>query len=246
MIYIFCALNDEANCLKPILTDDCKVVLTGVGKVNAAYTVGKIFGNRTRLECSNDYIINFGCCCGNDINKVFLANKITDIASSRDFYPDMIRFSGYDEVHLLTSDIMIRDPQDGLIYDMEASGIIASASRHISPDRMFFIKCVSDDGKGKVQIDSIITACKAGVSTVKDLIDTIHSFPVENKYKLNSVSKLHLTATMSAQLEELALYSESVGEDIDSYILNLIGDRDKLNKKESLEVIDNVVKHLLS
>lgn len=247
MIYIFCAIKEEAQCLNSILTDDCHLCLTGVGKINAAYSVGKNIGNKTRQEASNDYVINFGCCCSKDLEGAFLVNKITDISSNRDFYPDMIRISSVKEAHLMTSDTLICNPEAGLLYDMEGSGIFESSIKHISPDRIFFVKCVSDSGDfKKVSKDSINKACVQGVSIVKSIIEMIKNMPlIEDEY-IPSISKLHLTSTMKSQFEELVRYAKSLNIDIEDFISNEIGDKDNLNKKESLVVLEHVKEYLIS
>ena len=246
MIYIFCALKEEASCLNSMLNDDCTVVITGVGKVNAAYSVGKVFGDKTRFDCANDYVVNFGCACSSNMSGAYIINKVTDISTNRDFYPDMIRVTGLNEASLYTSDVVVLNPVDNRLYDMEGSAFYASVSKHISPDRIFLIKCVSDSGiEEKVSKESVITACKSGADYVKRIIDLYTPDCVLN-YEFNAKSRLYLTSTIETQLNELTAFSISMGVDINSLFEEYIGDRNKLNKRETMEVIDRVRQYLIS
>ena len=73
-----------------------RIILTGQGSVMAAAAVSgaaSFFGIR-----AEDAIINVGTCAGDyEPGQVFICNKITEAATGRTFYPDMILRSGLPE-----------------------------------------------------------------------------------------------------------------------------------------------------
>ncbi len=245
MVYVFCAIKEEADCLKSFVSEDCTVVITGVGKINMAYSVGKVLGNKSRTDCSNDFVINFGCTCSKNLEGCFFVNKITDISSGRDFYPDMIRIPDSNEAHLFTSDLVVLNPDCDRLYDMEGSAFFESTSKHISPDRIFLIKCVSDSGSDKVSRDSIIKACESGVDYVRKIID-VYSPAKEVSLEFDERSKLYITSSIESQLNELVSFSNSLGININTIFKKYTDDKDTLNKRETMEVIDNVRQYLIS
>lgn len=120
MVYIFCALFDEAAGiinkygLKKQKEDprlkfdvftaegtDITLVLTGTGLMNAAVAAGS--------ACSfygigpSDHIVNVGTCAGKEpVGTAVLADRIKNAATGRTFYPDMLLKTGLSERPLVT------------------------------------------------------------------------------------------------------------------------------------------------
>ena len=173
MVYIFCAFYGECSGLikhynlKKRQADKyyrfdvfenenqpVRIILTGQGSVMAAAAVSgaaSFFGIR-----AEDAIINVGTCAGDyEPGQVFICNKITEAATGRTFYPDMILRSGLPERELVTVPVVIRKPiheyvnkdsYDMALYDMEAAAIYQAANLYVGPHRMGFVKVVSDNG----------------------------------------------------------------------------------------------------
>lgn len=173
MIYIFCAFYGECSGLikhynlKKRQTDKyyrfdvfenenqpVRIILTGQGSVMAAAAVSgaaSFFGIK-----AEDAIINVGTCAGDyEPGQVFICNKITEEATGRTFYPDMILRSNLPERELVTVPVVIRksiheyvnkDSYDMALYDMEAAAIYQAANLYVGPHRMGFVKVVSDNG----------------------------------------------------------------------------------------------------
>lgn len=173
MVYVFCAFYGECSGLikhynlKKRQADKCyrfdvfenenqpvRIILTGQGSVMAAAAVSgaaSFFGIR-----AEDAIINVGTCAGDyEPGQVFICNKITEAATGRTFYPDMILRSGLPERELVTVPVVIRKPiheyvnknsYDMALYDMEAAAIYQAANLYVGPHRMGFVKVVSDNG----------------------------------------------------------------------------------------------------
>lgn len=173
MVYIFCAFYGECSGLikhynlKKRQTDKyyrfdvfenenqpVRIILTGQGSVMAAAAVSgaaSFFGIK-----AGDAIINVGTCAGDyEPGQVFICNKITEEATGRTFYPDMILRSGLPERELVTVPVVIhkpiheyvnKDSCDMALYDMEAAAIYQAANLYVGPHRMGFVKVVSDNG----------------------------------------------------------------------------------------------------
>lgn len=173
MVYIFCAFYGECSGLikhynlKKRQADKyyrfdvfenenqpVRIILTGQGSVMAAAAVSgaaSFFGIR-----AEDAIINVGTCAGDyEPGQVFICNKITEEATGRTFYPDMILRSGMPERELVTAPVVIRksiheyankDSHNMALYDMEVAAIYQAANLYVGPHRMGFVKVVSDNG----------------------------------------------------------------------------------------------------
>lgn len=173
MVYVFCAFYGECSGLikhynlKKRQTDKyyrfdvfenenqpVRIILTGQGSVMAAAAVSgaaSFFGIK-----AEDAIINVGTCAGDyEPGQVFICNKITEEATGRTFYPDMILRSSLPERELVTAPVVIRksiheyankDSHNMALYDMEAAAIYQAANLYVGPHRMGFVKVVSDNG----------------------------------------------------------------------------------------------------
>lgn len=128
MVYVFCAFYGEGSGLikhynlKKRQADKyyrfdvfenedlpVRIILTGQGSVMAAAAVSgaaSFFGIK-----AEDAIINLGTCAGDyEPGSVFICNKITEEATGRTFYPDMILRSSLPERELVTVPTAIRKP----------------------------------------------------------------------------------------------------------------------------------------
>ena len=250
MIYVFAAINCEIAPLKQLESDDLKIILTGIGKVNAAFALGRSFpGKNTRSEHNNDVIINIGTCGASNLHGLFLVNKITDESTGRDYYPDMLRVKGFPEAHLITVDRVKTDPEPDTLYDMEASAIFMAGSKIVSPDRMFFIKVVSDNGNVEgVTEEGVSNMMNELLPQIKSLIDQIlagldHSTASPCYDDINQ--KLHSSASMQVQVCELMDFARSIGID-GSKLFEQEGAGLISSRKEGKEVIARVRSRLTS
>lgn len=185
MIFIFTALMCEA---KPLIryynlkknnertiwelyeNPDCDITLavTGTGPIAASAAVSSVLTGKNCGE--GDFIINIGSCCNrrasdNDIGALYLINKLTDMETGRDFYPDMLIDSELPERSLASSarPAFTEKQSDGrelmtdwsfggsdigkaALYDMEGAFIYQTVRYYLGPSRVAFLKLVSDNG----------------------------------------------------------------------------------------------------
>lgn len=173
MIYLFTALYWEAHFLikqfklarNPKNTwlqqfeneeAGIRLTITGVGEIAASAAVGSVCGGyRPSRE---DVLLNVGICArrgGTD--GIFLCNRITEEATGRTFYPDMLYRHDFQEAPIVTGmRLWNRAKEDpgrrpavptGALYDMEAAAIYQAGSLFFGPHQMIFLKIVSDCGE---------------------------------------------------------------------------------------------------
>ena len=243
MIHIFAAIDCEVKALKHLVSDDLEIVLTGIGKVNAAFAVGRTFHHGlTRQDLSSDVIINIGTCGSKDLHGLFMVNKITDDATGRDYYPDILRVEGLNEASLITVDEVKTDPEPGYLYDMEGSAIYQAGSKLISPDRIIFLKMVSDNGDvGGVTEESVNELVESFLPEIEALINSINESIVtpskDNNDRLYDLLKA--SASMKVQIDELMRFARSMGED-GNRVFDEAGAREVTSRAGGKEVISRV------
>ena len=166
MIYIFSAFYAEAKNIidhyglkkekspemvrfDVFANESIRLVITGVGEINAAAAVSNIGG-----ACGispDDEILNVGCGAGfsSDIclGSIFLGNKLTEQMTGRTFYPDMLMKANFRECEIVTVARVLNEGSDSVVYDMEAAAVYQAAAFFVGPHRMHFIKLVSDAGE---------------------------------------------------------------------------------------------------
>lgn len=166
MIYIFSAFYAEAKniidhyVLKKekspetvrfdvFANDSIRLVITGVGEINAAAAVSNIGG--AYGISPDDEILNVGCGAGfgNEtcLGSIFLGNKLTEQMTGRTFYPDMLMKTNLMECEIVTVTRVLNEGCDSVVYDMEAAAVYQAAALFVGPHRMHFIKLVSDAGE---------------------------------------------------------------------------------------------------
>lgn len=166
MIYIFSAFYAEAKNIidhyglkkekspemvrfDVFANESIRLVITGVGEINAAAAVSNIGG--AYGISPDDEILNVGCGAGfsSDISlgSIFLGNKLTEQMTGRTFYPDMLMKANFRECEIVTVARGLNEGCDSVVYDMEAAAVYQAAAFFVGPHRMHFIKLVSDAGE---------------------------------------------------------------------------------------------------
>ena len=236
MVYVFCAFYGECSGLikhynlKKRQTDKyyrfdvfenenqpVRIILTGQGSVMAAAAVSgaaSFFGIK-----AEDAIINVGTCAGDyEPGQVFICNKITEEATGRTFYPDMILRSSLPERELVTVPVVIRksiheyvnkDSHNMVLYDMEAAAIYQAANLYVGPHRMGFVKVVSDNGDIEGLTPDFIKGLMAGA--VDEIASYVDRFVMDagnwHNDRLDAFDKLNSGKNNSIQQQHMEHYS---------------------------------------
>lgn len=243
MVTIFTALRQEAAGLirKLSLTrenddtftgNNIRLILTGIGKINAAASAGYCLGKYGE----NDYYVNYGSAASSEnIGETFFIGQITDSASGDEMFPD-IADTEFSHAALVTSDKPVSSDEilhDSsklisevpVLYDMEASAIYQVLKKVTTPDRMIFIKTVTDNGNAdfKKSIELIDEAATKVAEYIKTL--SAKTFPGNDERPLPDElsSELHCSETMRNQLSQYIKYMTAAGriEELTSHIDSL-------------------------
>lgn len=236
MVYVFCAFYGECSGLikhynlKKRQTDKyyrfdvfenenqpVRIILTGQGSVMAVVAVSgaaSFFGIK-----AEDAIINVGTCAGDyEPGQVFICNKITEEATGRTFYPDMILRSSLPERELVTAPVVIRksiheyankDSHNMVLYDMEAAAIYQAANLYVGPHRMGFVKVVSDNGDIEGLTPDFIKGLMA--EAVDEIASYVDMFVTDagnwHNDRLDAFDKLNSGKNSSIQQQHMEHYS---------------------------------------
>ena len=282
MVYVFCAFYGECSGLikhynlKKRQTDKyyrfdvfenenqpVRIILTGQWSVMAAAAVSgaaSFFGIK-----AEDAIINVGTCAGDyEPGQVFICNKITEEATGRTFYPDMILRSGLPERGLVTVPVVInkpiheyvnKDSHNMALYDMEAAAIYQAANLYVGPHRIGFVKVVSDNGDIEGLTPDFIKKLMAeAVDEIASYVDMFvtdtHDMcrAEESTQFTNQLCKdLHCSKVMENQVRQLIKYLSLEGTDYMTYI-NRLYDEGRLpahDKKNGKVCLDEIKRELL-
>lgn len=244
MITVFIAMKQEAAPLigrlslkhtpSPIFetyeNDRVRLIITGLGKINAASAAGFCLG---RYGTDSHYI-NYGTAAGKDmqIGKTFFAAQIIDESSSKECFPDIADHSfPHVSLHTVDKPILISNSPESIseklpIYDMEAFGIFSALKNAVTPDRITIIKTVTDSGtpnfsKTKQMLEnSADTVCdyieKLADETEEHNNNGFCGNPKVLKFDNSFIEKLceefKCSESMSIQLKQFIRYMDASGE----------------------------------
>lgn len=232
MTTIFCAIKHEAEPiirglgLKPVTSslyenEEMHLFITGIGKLKAAASAGFCLG---RYGVS-DYYINYGTAAGAPElwGRTFFAGQVTDYSNKKEFFPD-IADTEFTHISLVASDVPVTEINDSChIYDMESSGICSALKNAVTPDRIVFIKTVTDSGAPNFSKtkDLIEKASAPVLSYIKKITSlTAEKYSERNEYLDALCEEFRCSETMRVQLKQFLKYRKVSGtlDDFNSQI----------------------------
>lgn len=148
----------KKDTLCPVYEDEAgkiRLVITGVGGVAAAFAVGWYLGAYGHQK--EDVYLNIGSCGGEEgAEGVYRIHGIEDLGNHRTYYPDLRGLYQVPTAKVYTSPeavdgnmirrIKEKNPGEVCLFDMEAAGLYQALRKVTGPDRMIFLKAVSDHG----------------------------------------------------------------------------------------------------
>ncbi len=153
-------------------TAGIRLTITGTGEIAAAAAAASVCTKYGAGE--GDVLLNIGTCAHMSGSAgIFVCNKITEQATGKTFYPDILYRHHFREEALVTG-MRLRSRGDaaaaseadlgGTLYDMEAAAIYQAGSYFFGPHQMLFLKVVSDAGAAnsvsKEQIAHVLEGCQ--------------------------------------------------------------------------------------
>ena len=198
--------------------DTCLVV-SGTGKVKSAIATTYALANVESPK--NTLAINFGLCGCRDterpLGELVFINKITDAATRRDFYPEIILKHNLREASLTTFDNQVLKGRETLssdMVDMEASGFFPSATAFIPLENVYCLKLISDHLEDlkldnpmiREKIEACLDAFMVVISSASKLKSRPSPIAGNDASILNQLCEaLKLTITQRHQLQDYAI-----------------------------------------
>ncbi|KOF56669.1 MULTISPECIES: 5'-methylthioadenosine/S-adenosylhomocysteine nucleosidase family protein [Clostridium] len=248
MVYFLCSLYKEAEGiisyfhLKKISSissfqefegDGIKLIISGTGKINAACAVGCILSQNNHEK--SDIFINVGICGSDERSEgeAFFINKIKDVDSGEEYYPDIIIKHPFKEAYLETHSKVVKHGDIRDLCDMEGSAFFKSALKFMYHHQIAIIKIVSDTADNKlISGDYIKNIISKNLGNIKLFIDCYLASMTKNQF-FSEKDK----AVMSCIDENLKLTESQNIEFRKAYIaLKLRGAFDKFDFQKFLNV----------
>lgn len=244
MIYIACAMYREAEPLirrfecktdpsfrrqQVFSGEDALIIVTGTSPVPAAAALAGVLALREPGE--SDVFANVGLCgCSGgafSVGTVCLAKSITEQATGRRFFPDLLFRRTCALAPLITYSTVVESTKDipsGSLFDTEAAGLYQAALPFFSTDRLLFLKIVSDSGDDASSVTpqtvSALTEQNADciADTLRRFADNYRTAPAESESNRDIIDyfcrSLRCSVTMELELRRLIDYCEMAYGDV--------------------------------
>lgn len=263
-----------------------RLVVIGVGEIAAAAVVAAVCA-RDGADAA-DFLINIGCCAaanagadsgcetvdsGMDsgygaahaaqIGDLYVCHKITEQATGKTFYPDILYRHPWKERELVTGmQPLQRAAAHGALYDMEAAAVYQAGIRFFSPDRMLFLKVVSDfgiAGQERMTAEALTGLLEQHVKEVAAFLTNLREAADEEETLRNDgilqedeavlerlFAALHCSQTMRASARQYITYAALTGYDWKAeleewYARGLLPCKDRREGKVRLEELKQVL-----
>lgn len=262
-----------------------RLVVTGVGEIAAAAATAAVCA-RDGADAA-DFLVNIGCCAAAEgaaggcepadrdmdsgygaahaaqIGDLYVCHKITEQATGKTFYPDILYRHPWKERELVTGmQPLQRAAAHGALYDMEAAAVYQAGIRFFSPDRMIFLKVVSDSGvagQERMTAEALTGLLEQHVKEVAAFLTNLREAADEEETLRNDgilqedeavlerlFAALHCSQTMRASARQYITYAALTGYDWKAeleewYARGLLPCKDRREGKVRLEELKQVL-----
>ena len=257
-----------------------RLVVTGVGEIAAAAATAAVCA-RDGADAA-DFLVNIGCCAAGgcepadrdmdsgygaayaaQIGDLYVCHKITEQATGKTFYPDILYRHPWKERELVTGmQPLQRAAAHGALYDMEAAAVYQAGIRFFSPDRMLFLKVVSDfgiAGQERMTAEALTGLLEQYVKEVAAFLTNLREAADEEETLRNDgilqedetvlerlFAALHCSQTMRASARQYISYAALTGYDWKAeleewYARGLLPCKDRREGKVRLEELKQVL-----
>lgn len=257
-----------------------RLVVTGVGEIAAAAATAAVCA-RDGADAA-DFLVNIGCCAAGgcepadrdmdsgygaahaaQIGDLYVCHKITEQETGKTFYPDILYRHPWKERELVTGmQPLQRAVAHGALYDMEAAAVYQAGIRFFSPDRMLFLKVVSDfgiAGQERMTAEALTGLLEQHVKEVAAFLTNLREAADEEETLRNDgilqedeavlerlFAALHCSQTMRASARQYITYAALTGYDWKAeleewYARGLLPCKDRREGKVRLEELKQVL-----
>ena len=205
----------------------------------------------------------YGAAYAAQTGDLYLCHKITEQATGKTFYPDILYRHPWKERELVTGmQPLQRAAAQGVLYDMEAAAVYQAGIRFFSPDRMIFLKVVSDSGvagQERMTAETLAGLLEQNVKAVAGFLanlwkaadeeEALRSGGIlqEDEAVLEQLfAALHCSQTMRASVRQYITYAALTGYDWkvelkEWYARGLLPCKDRREGKVRLEELKQVL-----
>lgn len=190
-----------------------RLIVSGVGKVAAAAASGAL--HQMTGAGRHSAWLNVGVAGHRHLEPgtTLLADKITDVATGRSYYPVRTFPSCCDSAETLTVDRPETFyPEDG-VYEMEASGFFATCVRFATAELVQVVKIISDNratGTGGVTRQRVQSLVQSGLAVIDSVVRELRVLSAEQQDLHADPEELrafqerwHFTHTQEVSLRDL-------------------------------------------
>lgn len=262
-----------------------RLVVTGVGEIAAAAATAAVCA-RDGADAA-EFLVNIGCCAAAEsaaggcepadrdmdsgygeanaaqIGDLYVCYKITEQATGKTFYPDILYRHPWKERELVTGmQPLQRAAAHGALYDMEAAAVYQAGIRFFSPDRILFLKVVSDfgiAGQERMTAEALTGLLEQYVKEVAAFLTNLREAADEEETLRNDgilqedetvlerlFAALHCSQTMRASARQYITYAALTGYDWKAeleewYARGLLPCKDRREGKVRLEELKQVL-----
>lgn len=241
----------------------CRLIVTGTGMIAAATAAARHFALYP-AESGSDLVINLGVAGyapGSDgtaqVGDAFFACKLTESTTGRTFYPDFLYRHPFRLLPLVTVPTVCTQAEDfskETLLDMESAALYQALLPHVSPDRMFFFKVISDivgtENAGPVHpenllaphIDHILSFAEQLHRSLAEACFQTPSLSEEEQVLSVSVTKLlPMTEAMLRDYRRLLLYAKLAGKPLAALLqdfLTVLQENKIRGKKQAMPYLE--------
>jgi adenosylhomocysteine nucleosidase len=154
------------------------LVISGVGKVQAAAATAHLHAPRLAVWLNVGIAGHRRRAPG----ELVRANRITDAATGKRFYPTLVGLSHLDSDGVTTVEVAETSFASDDLYDMEASGFCEAALRHSTSELVQCVKIVSDNlntGTGGLTSARVSELVHRHVDTIDAIVTHLESLATE-------------------------------------------------------------------
>ena len=184
--------------------DSMQCVISGIGKTSSAAATAWIAAlNHQQVSIG---WINLGIAGAAEkiIGDIFRLNKITDNQHNRNHYPVPTFASGLPSTSCITLDQASNDYHADAIFDMEASGFFATATRFSTAELVHCIKIISDNRQRQTGFD------KPAISKlIQDQLEVITDFAQKLQALSQQLIDLEFSPDQWQQVLQQAHFSQT-------------------------------------
>lgn len=224
-------LNLKKTTDRPFETyqnEEAHLVVSGVGKINAAGATSYLLKDTLKSYTPNDYAVNIGI-CGSLNNKfnvgdLVLANRVVDYERKRKYYTDILVEHNLKEGSIQSIDTLHSNYEfEEDLVDMESSAFFEIASKFLPVHQVYVLKIVSDKVSKNQPLEKLTN--KYIDELIYDKLEEIFSFtklvssllklfqPILQQQDEEIIKKisitLKLTFSQTKQLENAYAYFKS-------------------------------------